>query len=163
MAMRIILTAALTGAVIAGCGSAATSVPAAAPVKVATVSVQVCKQRYLAWQRGPAQAATRQFVAAQQHLSAVGSGKNLAAISAAAQAEGQAAATLAGYPVPACADPRGYLAAALDEARAAAASARTASGLSALVKALAPLTVLPELESDFTAELQRTTGIQPSS
>jgi hypothetical protein len=70
-----------------------------------------------------------------------------------------AAARFARYPVPPCADPHGYLAALLGDVQAAAASAGTAQGLSDLVHALVPLKQVAELESEYTAELKRTTGL----
>jgi hypothetical protein len=73
--------------------------------------------------------------------------------------EGQAASNLAAFPVPACADPHGYLAALLTQVRTAAANAATATNLSGLVQAMEPLNQVPALESDFTAEVKRTTGI----
>lgn len=160
MAAKIIIGAILTAAVLAGCSSAANSTPAASPTKTATTSTLACKQRYLAWKNGPAKSAAEQFSAAQRALSAAGSKENnVIGITAAAEAEGRAAARLGAFPVPACADPNGYLAAVLTDVRTAAANATTANGLSELVTALAPVKAVPSLESDFTAELKRTTGI----
>jgi hypothetical protein len=150
----------LTAAVLTGCSSAANSASAAPPAKAATTSRLACKQRYLAWKNGPAKSAAERFSAAQTALSAAGSKENNASgIATAAKAEGRAAARLDTFPVPACADPGGYLAAVLTDVRTAAARAATAHGLSGLVTALAPLKTVPRLESDFTAELKHTTGI----
>jgi hypothetical protein len=160
MAAKIIIGTILTAAVLAGCSSAASLTSAAPPTKTATTSTLACKQVYLAWKNGPAKSAAGQFTAAQTALSAAGSKENnVAGITAAVEAEGQAAASLGAFPVPACADPSGYLAAVLANVRTAAANAATANGLSELVTALAPLNAVPGLESDFTAELKRTTGI----
>ena len=160
MAAKIIAGVLLTAAVLTGCSSAANSTSAAPPAKASRTSRLACKQRYLAWKNGPAKSAAERFSAAQTALSAAGSKENNASgIATAAKAEGQAAARLDAFPVPACADPRGYLAAVLTDVRTAAAKAATASGLSSLVTALAPLKTVPGLESDFTAELKRTTGI----
>jgi hypothetical protein len=163
--VRKVILFGLIAVLLAGCGSGSTSAKPAATVSATAVSVPVCKQRYLAWRDGQAGAATKQFVAAQTNLQTVSSQKEsqqaIAAIKTAAEADGQAAATLASLPVPACADPKGYLAAALHEVQAAAASASAATGLPGLVKALAPLLVVPELEGDFTTELDHTTGITP--
>jgi hypothetical protein len=87
-----------------------------------------------------------------------GSGKNLAAVTAAARNAGQAAGQIARYPVPACADPGADFAAILTRVRAAAASAATAKTLAAVVQALAPLNQVPALEAQFTAEVKLTAG-----
>jgi dihydrodipicolinate synthase/N-acetylneuraminate lyase len=134
-------------AVLSGCGSAATT------------SAASCKQQYKAWQSGPAQNATKLFTTAQENLSAAGSTENLQAIKDAVQKEGTAAANLAAFPVPVCADPHGDLAALLDQVRAAATNVATATGLTALVQAMKPLNNVPTLESAFTTEVKQTTGI----
>jgi hypothetical protein len=139
---------ALVGAVVlSGCGSAATT------------SAASCKQQYKTWQSGPAQNATKQFASAQESLSAAGSTKNLQAIKDAVETEGTAAADLAAFPVPACADPHGDLAAVLAQVRSAATNVATANGLATLVQAMEPLNKVPTLESAFTAEVKQTTGI----
>jgi hypothetical protein len=144
----VLTIVALAGAVVlSGCSS------------TATTSAASCKQQYKAWQSGPAQNATKQFTAAQQSLSSAGSTENLQAIKTAVETEGTAAAKLAAFPVPACADPHGDLAALLDQVRAAATNVETANGLAALVQAMKPLNNVPTLESDFTTEVKQTTGI----
>ncbi len=158
MAAKIIIGTMLTAVILAGCSSAAR--PASPPTKTATTSTLACKKRYLAWKNGAAKSAAHQFTAAQTALSAAGSKKNnVVGITAAVEAEGRAAARFGAIPVPACADPSGYLAAVLANVRTAAANAATASGLSELVSAMAPLKAVPDLESHFIAELKRTTGI----
>ncbi len=92
-------------------------------------------------------------------MSSAGSTENLQAIKTAVETEGTAAADLAAFPVPACADPHGDLAALLNQVRAAATNVETANGLAALVQAMEPLNKVPTLESDFTAEVTQTTGI----
>jgi hypothetical protein len=144
----VLTIVALAGAVVLpGCSSAATT------------SAASCKQQYKEWQSGPAQNATKQFTAAQESLSSAGSTENLQAIKAAVETEGTAAARLAAFPVPACADPHGDLAALLDQVRAAATNVATANGLAAVVQAMEPLNKVPTLESDFTTEVKQTTGI----
>ncbi len=158
MAAKIIIGALLSAAILAGCSSAARSV--SPPAKTATTSTLACKKRYLEWKNGPAKSAAHQFTAAQTALSAAGSKKNnVVGITAAVEADGKAAARFGAFPVPACADPGGYLAAVLSNVRTAAANAATASGLSGLVSAMAPLKAVPGLENDFVTELKRTTGI----
>ena len=152
MAAKIIPGMLLIAAVLAGCGQAAGS--------ASVSSTTSCKQQYLAWKNGPAKSAAEQFTNAQTAVSAAASQQNnVSGITAAVEAEGQAAAAFAAFPVPACADPGGYLAAVLTNVQTAAAGAATASSLTELVSALAPLNAVPGLESNFTTELKRTTGI----
>jgi outer membrane murein-binding lipoprotein Lpp len=159
MTTRIIFGAVTAAALLAGCSSGTSSPPAAAPSRAATASTLTCKQRYLAWKNGPDHAAADQFIAAEKGLRAAGSKKDIATVIAAVKREGQAAARFARYPVPACADPQGYLAELLGRIRTAAANAGTAKDLSTLVQAMAPLKQISTLESEFTAEVKRTTGI----
>jgi hypothetical protein len=117
-----------------------------------------CTQLFQAWKTGPAKARLSQFLAGLKALQVAGSGKNLAAVTAAARNAGQAAGQIARYPVPACADPGADFAAILTRVRAAAASAATAKTLAAVVQALAPLNQVPALEAQFTAEVKLTAG-----
>jgi hypothetical protein len=126
--------------------------------EVQSEEVRRCEQLYQAWKNGPAHAWISQFSTALDALQVVESGKNLPAITAAAEKAGQPAAQLARYPVPACADPTGDFAAILATVRAAAASAGTAKSQSAIVQALAPLKGVPALEAAFTAEVKSATG-----
>ncbi len=159
MTARIILAAALAVAVLAGCGSGGSSAPAAsAPAASATAATLACKHSYQQWKTGPAEAAVRQLLSALKALQAAGSARSVSAAKAAVKKAGQAAARLASFPVPACADPHGYFPAILARVRAAAGSADTANGLTAMVQALAPLTAVPALEAKFTAEVNRATG-----
>jgi len=160
MAAKIIIGATLIAAILTGCSSAASSTSSAKTGTTGTTATAACKQAYLAWKNGPAKSAAAQFTAAQSALSAAASQENNAdGIAAAAEAEGQAAANFSAFPVPACADPRGFLAAVLTNVQTAADNAASASDLAQLVTALTPLQAVPGLESDFTAELKRTTGI----
>ena len=58
--------------------------------------------------------------------------------------------------MPACADPRGYWNAVLARIHAAGDNAASASGLSALILAEAPLQAVPGLQAQLKAELKRT-------
>jgi hypothetical protein len=157
MAAKTVVGALLIAAILTGCSSAGSSTSSA---KTGTTATAACKQAYLTWKNGPAKPAAAQFTAAQSALSAAASQENNAdGIAAAAEAEGQAAANLSAFPVPACADPSGFLAAALTNVQTAAENVASASDLAELVTALAPLKAVPSLEGDFTAELKRTTGI----
>ena len=123
-----------------------------------TAAARRCKQLFQAWKTGPAQPEVSQLLAALKAVQVAGSGKDLPAITAAAEKAGQPAAQLARYPVPPCADPGGDFAAILTRVRAAAASAGSANSLSTVVQALAPLDEVPALEAEFTAEVKLTAG-----
>lgn len=60
-------------------------------------------------------------------------------------------------PAPACADPHGYWRQILARIKAAGDNAGTASGLTGLILAEAPLKAIPALEKKLDAELKRTT------
>jgi len=118
-----------------------------------------CKQIYQAWEDGPAHAEINKFLPALAALQETDSGKNLPAITAAAQKAAQPAGQLVHYPVPVCADPAGYFAEILDTVRTAAAKAGTAESQSVVTQALAPLKEVPALEAAFSAEVKTSTGV----
>lgn len=117
-----------------------------------------CKQLYQAWKDGPAHAALSQFLTALGAVPEINSGTNIPAAAAAAEKAEQSAAQLAGFPVPACADPAGYFAKIVSTVDTAAAGAGTATSQSAAAQALAPLNGLPTLEAEFTDEVNTATG-----
>jgi hypothetical protein len=117
-----------------------------------------CKQLFTAWKDGPAKTALGQLLAAIGALQTPVSGTDVVAMTAEVKKAGLAAALLAPYPVPACADPAGNFAGILARVRAAASSAATAKGLSAVTQALAPLKGVPALAAAFTAEVKLTAG-----
>jgi hypothetical protein len=117
-----------------------------------------CKQAFSAWREGPATAELNQLLATLKALQVAGSGKDLAAITAATSKAGQAAAQLTRFPVPVCADPGGNFATLLTRVQSAAAGAGSAHSLPAVVQALAPLKGVPTLEAQFTDEVKLTTG-----
>ena len=71
---------------------------------------------------------------------------------------GKPAATAARFPMPKCADPKGYWEQLITRVRAASDNARTARGLGAILLALVPLKGEPGIERKLAAELKRTTG-----
>ena len=117
-----------------------------------------CKQLFTTWKEGPAKSPLSRLLSALGTLQTAGAGTGAAAMSAEAKKAGQAAALLAPYPVPACADPSGNFAAILARVRAAATSVATARGLSAVTQALAPLKGVPALEAAFTSEVKLAAG-----
>jgi hypothetical protein len=115
------------------------------------------KQQYSAWKHGPALAPGKRLVAALNAVQSAGTSEDIPAMTAALKTAGSAAVDLGRYPIPACADPHGYWGAVLARIRAAGDNAGTASGLSGLILAEAPLKDVPGLEAKLDAELKRTT------
>jgi hypothetical protein len=74
------------------------------------------------------------------------------------EAVGRAPVKLEAYPIPSCADPKGYYAEFLGLLRAAGDNASTSSGLSALILAEAPLQKVPAVESSLAAEVKQNAG-----
>jgi hypothetical protein len=142
---------------LAACGArpAAPAAPAAA-VRTAAAPPS-CRQQYGIWKQGPARALVGNLDAADGRARSAAAAEDIPVLSAALKAAGAAAAALAAYPMPACADPRGYWGAMLARIRAAGDNAGSSSGLSGLLLAEAPLQAVPGLEAKLTAELKRTT------
>jgi hypothetical protein len=114
-------------------------------------------QQYSTWQHGPAHAPGKQIVSALHAVQTAAASEDIPAVTAALKTAGAAAVRLEQYPMPACADPHRYWNAILARIRAAGDNAGSASGLSALILAEAPLQAVPGLQSKLAAELKRTT------
>jgi hypothetical protein len=157
------LVPALAVLVLAGCGVASSSFPAAAPshsASPAAVAAVSCRQQYETWKHSaPALAAVRRMKTALNQVSAAASAEDIPLMSAALHRAGrQASALSTRYPMPRCADPRGYWPLALARITAAGDNAASASGLGALLLAEAPLQTVPGIEKRLTVELNRTVG-----
>lgn len=151
--MRKRLALAMTGAAVsmlAACTSASTHAasaraaprsPAPAPT-VRTAPMVGCVQQYDAWAKGPGKGVLAQ-------LTAVGSAGNDVAARAALK-KAKPAITKAGhYPVPVCADPKGYWTVLLMHLSAAAASTRSFQ-LDASLKGV------PKISGELATELKHT-------
>ena len=114
-----------------------------------------CKQRYEAWKSGPAGAPGKQLEADLSKVSAAASAEDITVLTSALKTAGADATALEQYPMPACADPRGYWVQMLARIKASGDNAASASGLSALILAEVPLKEVPGLEAKLTAELKR--------
>ena len=158
-----ILAATAVAATAAGCGGQAAAPPAATASLAAThLAAQApapsCKQQYSVWKHGgPARAQAKQLTSALNAVQTAAGSEDVAAMTTALKTVGAAAVLLGQYPMPACADPRGYWNAVLTRIHAAGDNAASASGLSALILAEAPLQGVSGLEAKLTAELKRTT------
>jgi hypothetical protein len=157
------LVPALAVLALAGCGTASSSTPPAAPAHPASPAAAAavsCRQQYETWKHGPAAlAAVHRMEAALKRVQSAGSAMDIPVMSAALHRAGRSAATLSNrYPIPRCADPHGYYALFLARITAAGDNAASASGLSAVLLAEAPLQTVPKIEKRLTAELNRTVG-----
>jgi len=137
------LTAALT---LTACGSGGSS--AASPPRS-------CLQQYRSWNAGPAHAAGENLVAALNGVEAANAALKNSTTNAALKRAGAAATALARYPIPNCADPKGYWRAVLVQIQAAAHNAR-GSGQGALVAAAVVLHNMPALDLKLASELKQT-------
>jgi hypothetical protein len=148
----------------AGCGGqhaapTAATATAAASTAAAThpAAAPSCKQQYKTWKYGPARPVGKKLTATLKAVQSAGATEDLPATLAALKKAGKTAARLESYPMPACADPRGYWEKILARIQAAGDNAGAGSGLSGLILAEAPLKDVPGLEAKLSAELKRTT------
>jgi hypothetical protein len=123
--------------------ASSTSSPSPQPV-VHSTSAADCIQQYNTWKEGNGKG----VVAALNAVSSAEKDGNTQVLSTALREAKPAIAKAARYPIPACADPKGYLEALLMHVNAAA-SANSVSTLQAAMKGV------PEVERDLTAELNR--------
>jgi hypothetical protein len=137
------LAAALT---LTACGSGGGS--AASPPRS-------CLQQYRSWNAGPAHAAGENLVAALNGVEAANAALDNSTTNNALKHAGAAAGALAHYPIPKCADPKGYWRAVLVQIQTAAHNAST-SGQGALVAAAVVLHNMPALDLKLADELKQT-------
>jgi hypothetical protein len=146
-----------TGAtvVLVGCSQASgTSVPeanAAATVHAtARATGQIgCPQRYDAWRNGPAKKAITEVDA----VATSSTGKGIRAQETALKNVAPAVDVAAKYPMPTCADPKGYWNALLLHVNAAAESVKLTHAATSVKLAL---NGVPQLEHELSTELERT-------
>lgn len=138
---RIILATASAAVVgLTACSNSAgpAVTPGNAPVPVS------CGQQYQAWEHGQGTG----LVAALHDVSVASSTGNLKVLGVALKKAKPAVARAARYPVPACADPRGYWTVLLMHVDAAAANKGSASSMRAAMKDV------PKIEKELTAEIR---------
>jgi hypothetical protein len=147
------LLAAVAGAavVLTACSQTSrTSAPQASPATITHSAVLInCPQLYDAWRNGPA----KNVVAALNAVDSASTG-DIGAQTAALKKAASAFVTAARYPMPACADPKGYWDALMMHVSAAASSVNSAAGTTSITVALKDV---PQLERELSAELKRTT------
>jgi hypothetical protein len=165
----ILASAALTaGLALTACGSAGGSAAPAGPSKSPTASASAaagpvasaaspgCLLQYRLWASGPAHAAGDNLTAAVNGLAAASAASDVTTTAAALKRAGTAARALEHYPIPSCADPKGYWHAVLQQIEGAANSAGTAQGQGALTIAQGVMKQMPQLERKLASELQVT-------
>jgi hypothetical protein len=123
---------------------------AAAPASPGTsgpVAPVSCKQQYVAWERGHG----KKLIAALNAVSSAGAAGDAHVLTTALKKAKSAVARAPRHPMPACADPRGYLSVLLMHVNAAAASGSSASSVRAAMAGV------PKIEHELTAELRTIT------
>ena len=149
------LAAALTSTACASGGGAEASAGSGGG-SAAPAPSPSCLQQYRGWGSGPEHAAGENLTAALTRLQAASSASDVPATSAALKRAGMAARTLEHYPIPACADPKGYWHAVLLRIEVAADHAGASNGQTALALAGEVLRRLPVLERNLATELKGT-------
>jgi hypothetical protein len=156
------------GLALTACGSGGGPAAAAGPSKrptasagsgagpVASAASPGCLVQYRLWASGPAHAAGDSLTAALNNLAAASAASDIATTSASLKRAGTAAKALEHYPIPACADPKGYWHAVLLRIEAAADSAGTSTGPGTLTIAQGVMKQMPTLERKLATELQVT-------
>ena len=165
----IVASAALTaGLALTACGSGGGSAAPAGPSKSPTASAGAaagpvasaaspgCLLQYRLWASGPAHAAGDNLTAAVNGLAAASASSDVTTATAALKRAGTAARALEHYPIPSCADPKGYWHAVLQQIEGAANRAGTAQGQGALTIAQGVMKQMPQLERKLASELQVT-------
>lgn len=150
------LSAAAAGALIALAACSSPAHPVAAPVHVTDTHRAVlvnCPKEYNIWKQGPAE---KLISAVNVVDSASTTGDRPALVTALKQA-GLAVEKAARYPIPACADPKGYWTALLMHVNAAESSGGSGAGSASIALALKGV---PKLERELSAELKSTAGVK---
>jgi hypothetical protein len=112
-----------------------------------------CPQRYAAWENGPA----NKIITAVHAVVTSSTGRNIRVQEAALKNAVSTVDSAAKYPIPECADPKGYWNALLMHVNAAAESFQSA-GTSSSVKVA--LIAAPQLERDLGTELKQTAAVR---
>jgi hypothetical protein len=165
----IVAGAALTaGLALTACGSSGGSAASAKPSKSPTAPAAAgvgppasaaapgCLLQYRLWASGPAHATGDNLTAALNGLAAASAASDIPTIGADLKRAGTAARALEHYPIPGCADPKGYWHAVLQQIEGAASSAGSSSGQETLTIARGVMKQMPVLERKLATELQVT-------
>ncbi len=150
--VRGVLSLAVTGLFAAGCGShdAARPRPAASPARPVS-----CRQQSEAWESSPGPAQLSELTATLRTIRAAEDSADVPALMTGMKKLTPASIALARSPIPVCADPAGLYIGLVERVAQAGFDARSATGLTSLLKAAAPLKGLRATESRLTAEVDR--------
>jgi hypothetical protein len=140
---------------LVACGSS--TAPPAATAAAGSTPLS-CRAQYDAWKNGPARATAKALVAKVRSLEAADKVGDIPSLVATLKAAGRGAQALEAYPMPRCADPKGYWHQFLVRLRAGADNASTGTGFGALLLAMGPLKPVPGIMRKLTAELKQNVG-----
>ena len=150
------LAAASAAAVLlAACSQAhpTSAIPARHATATHSAVLVNCPLKYNAWKHGPA----KKLVIALKTVGSASTAEDTPALTAALKKVGPAVLSAERYPIPACADPKGYWTALLMHVNAAAGNAGSGSESASITLALK---AVPEIEHKLTAELKHTVGLK---
>lgn len=156
MTFRTCVVLAVIVLLTAACGSHASS-PGSQRASSAAPPLSY-RQQHQNWKHGPAHARADGLKAALKQIQAGGRSGDVADMRSAMKELVPAALAMADHPMPHCADPAGLYAKFVTRIYSAGHNARSAEGLSALLRAAAPLKGVKEIGHQLTAEINRTVG-----
>jgi hypothetical protein len=140
---------ATTGGPAATSSAAPAATSSAAPAATSSAAPAAgCRQQYHAWKQGRGHG----LVAALNAVGSAAKAGDINALRAVLKRTRPALTRAARYPMPACADPKGYWTILLMHVNAAAASTGSAATLTAAMKGV------PTITRELNAELKRTEG-----
>jgi hypothetical protein len=161
--MRSLTLVAASAAVIAlaGCGShAAAQAGGASP---SAASAPSCRQQYETWKHGTASSKLAALKSALRSVEAQGNAEDLPGLSTSLERAGRAASRMETVPPPKCSDPKGLYATVMARVKASGDNARSASGLTGLLLAEAPLKGLPAANPSSAKDSSRQACTGPSA
>jgi hypothetical protein len=146
------LSLAATGLFAAGCSSHAAPPARPAPSPTRPVS---CRQQSEAWESSPGPAQLSELAATLGTIRAAEDSADVPALMTRLKKLTPASLALVRHPIPVCADPAGLYIGLVERVAQAGYDARSATGLTSLLKAAAPLKGLTTTESRLRAEVNR--------
>jgi hypothetical protein len=159
MTFRTYMVLAVSVVLIAACGDH-TSSRGSHPAPSAARPLS-CAQQFQNWRHGPAHAPASTLQAALNQIQAAGQSGDVAGMRAAMKKLVPAALAMADHPMPHCADPDSLYPDFVTRIYTAGDKARSAHGLSALLRAAAPLKGLKKIGHQMAAEINRAMGKKP--
>ena len=160
--IALLIPAALTAALIAGCGNNGVT-PAGTTTNSATGPIAgkplSCHQVYENWRLHSGELTYVDKISADlAKLQTDSTAEDIPKTRADMVAVGADARSLSAYKMPACADPAGYYPKWIAALEAVGDNAKTATGLGSLVLAMAPAKLVQTLTTQLAGELHKTAG-----